>query len=186
MGGGRVDLTRAGKAGLTLDVPTADFTTANPETGGDPTTLNLATLGQEDCDGTCTWSRTVKNRAGAATTWRAVTSAPKQATITVSPAQFTLAPNATQKLTITADVRKLPVGQWNFASVRLVPTTTGVPETRLPVAFQTAKPVPVDVVTNTTQGATIVTTTSKVAITNLQSVVSGLTQGNVSQPHDRA
>jgi subtilisin family serine protease len=181
LGGGRVDLTKAGRAGLTLDVPTSDFTTANPETGGDPTTLNLATLGQDDCDGTCAWTRTVKSRAAATTTWRAVTSGPKQATITVSPAQFTLAPGAAQVLTITADVRKLPVGQWNFGAVRLVPTGSGVPETRLPLAFQTPKPVPVDVVTSTTRGSTIVTTTSTVAITNLQTVISGLAQGSVSE-----
>jgi subtilisin family serine protease len=180
-GGGRVDLTKAGRAGLTLDVAPADFTAANPEEGGDPTALNLATLGQDNCDGICSWTRTVKSRAGAATTWTAVTSGPKESRITVSPATFTLAPNATQTLTITADVRKLAVGQWNFASVRLVPSSSAVPETRLPVAFQTAKPVPVDVITNTTQGATIVTTSSKVAITSLQSVVSGLTQGNVSE-----
>ncbi len=181
VGGGRVDLTKAGQAGLTLDVPAADFTTANPETGGDPTTLNLASLGHGDCEGTCSWTRTVRSRAGVATTWTAATTAPRQASITVSPAEFTLGPNATQTLTITADVRKLPVGQWNFGQVRLVPSTAGVPETRLPVALQTSKPVPVNVVTNTTQGATIVTTTSKVDITNLQTVVSGLTQGNVSE-----
>jgi subtilisin family serine protease len=181
MGGGRVDLTRAGRAGLTLDVPTADFTTANPETGGDPSSLNLATLGEDECDGTCTWTRTVKSRAGVPTTWRAVTSAPRELRFTVSPAQFTLAPSATQTLTITADVRKLPVGQWNFAEVRLVPAGGAVPETRLPVALQTAKPVPVEVVTNTNQGATIVTTTSKVAITNLSSVISGLTQGRADE-----
>ena len=181
MGGGRVDLTQAGKAGLTLDVATADFTTANPETGGDPSSLNLATLGEDDCDGTCTWTRTVTSRAGAPTTWKAVTSGPRELRFTVSPAQFTLVPNATQTLTITADVRKLAVGQWNFGEVRLVPAGGAVPETRLPVALQTAKPVPVDVVTNTTQGATIVTTTSKVAITNLSSVISGLTQGRADE-----
>lgn len=181
MGGGRVDLMRAGKAGLTLDVPTADFTTANPETGGDPSSLNLATLGADDCDGECAWTRTVTSRAGAPTTWKAVTSGPRELRFTVSPAQFTLAPNATQTLTITADVRKLPVGQWNFAEVRFVPAGGAVPETRLPVALQTAKPVPVDVVTNTTQGATIVTTSSKVAITNLSSVISGLTQGRADE-----
>jgi hypothetical protein len=167
MGGGRVDLTKAGKAGLTLDVAAADFTAANPETGGDPSSLNLATLGEDDCDGESTWS--------------AVASGPKALRITVSPAQFTLAPNATQELTITADVRKLPVGQWNFAAVRLVPAGGTVPETRLSVALRTAKPVPVNVVTNTTQGATIVTTSSKVAITNLQTVVSGLTQGRADE-----
>jgi hypothetical protein len=177
MGGGRVDLNKAGQAGLTFDIAPADFAAANPADGGDPTSLNLATLGHADCDGTCTWTRTVKSRAGAATTWKAVTSGPRELRFTVSPAEFTLAPNATQTLTITADVRKLSVGQLNFGAVRLVPSVAGVPETRMPVALRTAKPVPVDVITNTHQGATIVTTTSKVAITNLQTIISGLTQG---------
>ena len=179
MGGGRVDLTQAGRAALTLDAPTADFTTANPETGGEPTSLNLATLGNDDCEATCTWTRTVTSRAGASTTWSTTSKGPKGLRISVTPAQFTLAPNATQTLTITADVRKLPVGQWNFAEVRL--TAGGVPDTRLPVAVRTPKPVPVNVVTNTNQGATIVTTSSKVAITNLSSTISGLTQGRVDE-----
>ncbi len=177
MGGGRVDLTRAGKAGLTLDIPAADFTAADPATGGDPSTLNLATLGEDDCDGECTWTRKVTSRAGVATTWNVVTAGPKELRFVVSPAQFTLQPNTTQTLTITADVRKLAVGQWNFAEVRLVPVGGAVPDTRLPVALRTAKPVPVNVVTNSSQGATIVTTSSKVAITSLQTVISGLTQG---------
>jgi subtilisin family serine protease len=181
MGGGRVDLTKAGQAGLTLDIDPAAFTAADPAAGGDPTTLNLATIGEDDCDGECTWTRTVKSRAGVSTTWKAVTSGPRELRFTVSPAQFTLAPNATQTLTITADVRKLAVGQWNFGQLRLVPTNGAVPETRLPIALQTAKPVPVDVVTNTTQGATIVTTSSKVAITSLQTVISGLTRGHVDE-----
>src|SRR5918992_261412 len=148
VGGGRVDLTKAGRAGLTFDVATSEFAAANPAEGGDPTSLNLATLGHDDCEGTCAWTRTVKSRAGVATTWKAVTTAPRQAVITVSPAEFTLAPNATQTVTITADVRKLPVGQWTFGQVRLVPSTEGVPETRPPVAPPTAKPGPGHEVTN--------------------------------------
>jgi hypothetical protein len=80
-------------------------------------------------------------------------------------------------VTITADVRKLSVGRWNFGAVTFTPKGGGVPATRLPVALQTSKPVPVDVVTNTHQGATIVTTTAKVDITNFNSVISGLAQG---------
>jgi hypothetical protein len=114
---------------------------------------------------------------GVATTWKAVASGPAGLTWTVSPAEFTLAPNATQTVTITADVRKLSVNRWNFGAVRFVPTGGGVPETRLPVALHTAKPVPVDVVTNSTQGSTIVTTTAKMDIKRFNSIVSGLTQG---------
>ena len=177
MGGGRVDLSLAPRAGLTLDVAPADFTAADPATGGDPSSLNLGTLGEDDCDGTCTWTRVVKSRVGVPTTWRASATGPRELRWTISPSEFTLAPNATQTVTITADVRKLSVGRWNFGAVTFTPKGGGAPATRLPVALQTAKPVPVDVVTNTTQGATIVTTTSKVDITKLQSIVSGLTQG---------
>jgi hypothetical protein len=177
MGGGRVDLSLAGRAGLTLDVAPADFTAADPATGGDPSALNLGTLGEDDCDGTCTWTRTVRSRAGVPTTWRAAATGPAELKWAISPAEFTLAPNATQVVTITADVRKLSVGRWNFGAVTFTPKGGGVPATRLPVALQTSKPVPVDVVTNSTQGATIVTTTAKVDITRFQSVVSGLTQG---------
>jgi hypothetical protein len=177
VGGGRVDLSVATRAGLTLDVTPGAFEAANPETGGDPSALNLGTLGEDDCDGTCTWTRTVTSRAGAPTTWRATATGPSELKWTISPAEFTLAPGATQAVTITADVRKLSVGRWNFGAVTFTPTTASVPATRLPVALRTAKPVPVDVVTNSHQGATIVTTTAKTDITRFSTVISGLTQG---------
>jgi hypothetical protein len=177
MGGGRVDLGLAPRAGLTLDVDPAAFTAADPAAGGDPSALNLGSLGEDDCDGTCTWTRTLVNRTGATTTWRAAGTGPRDLRWTVSPAEFTLAPGASQTVTITADVRRLSVGRWSFGAVTFTPKGGGAPATRLPVALQTAKPVPVDVVTNTHQGATIVTTTAKVDITRFNAVVSGLTQG---------
>jgi subtilisin family serine protease len=177
MGGGRVDLSVAPRAGLTLDVPAGDFAAANPEEGGDPSALNLGTLGEDDCDASCSWTRTVKNRTGATTTWRLGGTGPSGLRWSFAPAEFTLAPGATQTVTITADVSKLSVGRWNFGAVTFTPSSTGVPATRLAVALRTAKPVPVDVVTNSTQGATIVTTTAKVDITRFSTVISGLTQG---------
>ena len=177
LGGGRVDLALAPRAGLTLDIDAAAFRAADPATGGDPSSLNLGSLAEDDCDGTCTWTRTVRSRAGVPTTWRASGSGPSGLKWTFSPAEFTLAPNATQTVTITADARKLSVGRWNFGAVTFTPKGGDVAATRLPVALHTARPVPVDVVTNTHQGATIVTTTAKVDITRFNSIVSGLTQG---------
>jgi subtilisin family serine protease len=177
IGGGRADLSLAPRAGLTFDVAAGAFAAADPASGGDPSTLNLGSLGEDDCDGTCTWTRTVTSRAGVPTTWRATATGPADLRWTIAPAEFTLAPGATQTVTITADVRRLPVGRWNFGAVTLTPKGGGVPATRLPVALQTSKPVPVDVVTNSSQGATIVTTTAKVDITRFSSVISGLAQG---------
>ncbi|HSH83079.1 MAG TPA: S8 family peptidase [Herpetosiphonaceae bacterium] len=181
MGAGRVDLTQAGRAPLTFDIPTADFVTADPAEGGDPTTLNLPSLGHADCDGVCTWTRTVKNRSGASTTWAAQTSGPRGMALSVSPSRFTLAPNATQVIEITADVRKLAVGMWVFGEVRLVPKGSAVPETHLPLAVRTAMAQPVNIETTSTTGSHVVSVTSKVAIKDLQTAVSGLTRGAVTE-----
>ncbi len=122
MGGGRVDLSMAGQAGLVLDESTADFLAADPALGGQPKDLNLASLGEDQCLLSCTWTREVTNPQGFTTTWEAVTTAPAGMTLTVTPSTFSLAPSASQVLTITADVASMPVDQWAFAEVTLQPT----------------------------------------------------------------
>lgn len=179
MGSGRVDLTRAGRAGLVLDEQAADFAAADPAADGDPTALNLASLGSGDCDGTCTWTRTVRSTLGSSATWTARTTVPANLGLTVSPSRFTIAPNGTQTLTITADVRKLPVGQWIFADVRLVPSGGAAPEAHLPLAVLTGAAQLVDIEATATTGDDAVAVTPKIAIKNLQTTVYGLTEGLV-------
>jgi hypothetical protein len=181
MGAGRVDLTQAGRAALTFDIPTTDFAAANPAEGGDPTTLNLPSLGHADCDGECTWTRTITNRSGASATWNARVSGPRGLTLSVSPSQFTLAPNASRTIVVKADVRKLAVGQWIFGNVRLVPKSSRIPQTHLPLAVFTGMAQPVNIQTTSTTGSQRVSVTSKVAIKELQTVISGLTRGNVTE-----
>ncbi len=61
LGSGRVDLTKAALSGLVLDESDANFLAANPATGGDLATLNLASMASNDCDTTCTFTRTLKS-----------------------------------------------------------------------------------------------------------------------------
>jgi len=88
VGSGRVDLTRAALAGLVMDEEYDRFLAANPATGGDPRSLNLASMRHSACAGQCAWMRTLRNTLPRATTWEASVQSPAGLTVTVSPTTF--------------------------------------------------------------------------------------------------
>ena len=140
MGGGRVELRRAARAGLLLDVAPMAYLNADPghpTTPGDPKTLNIASMANESCQTSCTWTRTVTSAASASVTWTASVTNPANATLTVSPATFTLAPGAAQVLTITAVNSGGAPNAWRFGAVTLAPPGgSGLVASRLPVAIR--------------------------------------------------
>ncbi|MBN8727281.1 MAG: S8 family serine peptidase [Xanthomonadales bacterium] len=103
VGSGRVDLTKAALAGFTMDESVANFIAANPSGGSiNVKDLNLPALRNLNCTPDCSFTRKVTNRLSTSATWNTSF----EATVggigaTVSPASFTLAPGATQELTIT-------------------------------------------------------------------------------------
>ncbi|HMM66010.1 MAG TPA: S8 family serine peptidase [Dokdonella sp.] len=101
VGSGRVDLTRAALAALTMDESYANFLAADPATMGDVRTLNLPQLRDMNCDPTCSWTRTVKNQASGSTSWEVTSVTDPSFAIAASPSTFTLAPGATQTITFT-------------------------------------------------------------------------------------
>ncbi len=146
MGGGRIDLRQAADAGLILEVGTAAYEAANPGIDGDPTTLNMASLGDAECEATCSWTRTVE--ATVASTWTASTTMPTGMTLSVSPTSSSLAAGETQEITVTANVAAVsPKNIWTFAEVRLAPSDSGVPGTHFPVAVFPKGPQPEPAVT---------------------------------------
>jgi hypothetical protein len=134
VGAGRDDLTRAALAGLVLDITTAEYSAANPGTGGDPKTLNLPSLMNKECAGVCSWTRTVESTLDAATTWTASVDVPEGMDVTVEPATFNLAAGASQQIVVTADVSGLPLAEWSFGQVILTSSDGAVPEAHLALA----------------------------------------------------
>ena len=61
LGAGRIDLDAADNTGLIMSESIENFLAANPELGGDPSTLNLASMMDSNCVGQCSWTRIVTN-----------------------------------------------------------------------------------------------------------------------------
>ncbi len=106
MGAGRIRVNLAANSGLLLDETGANFQAANPAAAGDPSTLNLASLGKRYCLDECQFIRRLRNPGITSVSWTAALSG---LTGTVSPASFTLAPDATVELTITIDSTAIPL-----------------------------------------------------------------------------
>ena len=177
-GAGRADLTKAALAGLVMNETTAHYTAADPSTGGDPTTLNEPSIASSGCEATCTWTRTVTSSRALSTRWSVSVTKPRGMSLTVSPSSFTLAPGASQTLTITADVSRLAVGQWQAAEMGLSGGNS-VPVAHLPVEIFVGRGTSVDLTSAGTSGSATVTLSSHVAIREFQSRVWGLTKGTV-------
>ena len=133
-GSGRLDLTVASRAGLTLD-ETAENMVA---LGGSPVSaihLNLPSINAPVMPGKVTTSRTVTNVTNRLVSYRVEVDSPDGSRIRVSPGSFTLAPGKSRKLavTVTATVSH---GEQLFGEIRLVPVGGGsLPTQHLPVAF---------------------------------------------------
>jgi len=140
-GSGRVDLSLAAQAGLVLDETGANYLAADPSGGGDPKTLNLASMQNSNCQGTCTWKRTVTSTQSTAVDWTASANTPAGMNVSISPSNFTLPPGGSQTLDITADINGLPAENWAFAEVLLA--ATDQPTAVLPIAVIPQPGVPI-------------------------------------------
>ncbi len=99
-------------------------------------TLNLPSLYAENCVGSCVFERRV--RALSAGRWRAVAELPDGVTLTISPADFTLAVNAEQSLQIIARTDDpARYGARIEGSLRLEPVDAGItPVLSMPVSLR--------------------------------------------------
>ena len=120
IGAGRIQLEMAGLTGLVMDESIDNYEAADPDEGGDPRSLNLASVYDSACVGECSWTRTFTSVADLPATY--TVSAP--AWITVAPASFTINPGASQEITITADVSAYEPGEWIFANIEFLTDDT--------------------------------------------------------------
>ena len=175
MGSGRIQLEAAASAGLVLDIDPADFTTADPATGGDPASLNLPSMASSQCVLGCSWTRTVTATTDG--TWTA-TAAADDFGLTVEPASFSLLEGETQDVVVTADVTAADTGIWMFGEVVL--SAAGVPDTLMPVAANASRgtlPASIDIVTRRDAGSEVVTDLTAIEISQLTVETFGLAVG---------
>jgi uncharacterized repeat protein (TIGR01451 family) len=186
MGAGRVDLSKAGQTGLLLNETTAGFEAANPAEGGDPSALNLASMGQASCVGTCSWTRTVENVLSATATWSASATGDTGLSLSVSPSSFTLDPGETQEIVVTANLSGVPEGEWVFGQVNLTEDGALAPDVHFPVAaaFSSGSlPDSVEIVTRRNAGSQLATGLQAIEITDLTVTVHGLAKGDVTEEY---
>jgi len=133
IGAGRIDLARAPNAGLVLDETPANFLAADPATGGDPGTLNIASMQDGNCVGSCSWTRTVRNVTGGHASWEVSTIGPAGLALSTDPGKnnLKLGPGESKTITVTADTTLAPQG-WNFATLEL---EGDGPDLHMPIAI---------------------------------------------------
>ncbi|WP_269813793.1 S8 family serine peptidase [Bowmanella yangjiangensis] len=116
MGSGMIDVAKAVQSELIMDVSMAQYRAANPATGGTPSSLNLPSLANQNCFGSCQWTRTfTATRSGSWQLDLADTSGSLTAQFT--PEQFSLNAGQSQTLTIRVDASNALSRQWQFANV---------------------------------------------------------------------
>ena len=119
-GAGRPVLTQAANAGLFLDVTGQQFSSANPQTGGNPANLNLFGLVNTKCQFSCSFTRVVTDQAGGGSWTASPFNFPAGVNVSISPSSFNLANGASQSLSVTIDPSSSGiVGQWVYGDIRL-------------------------------------------------------------------
>jgi uncharacterized repeat protein (TIGR01451 family) len=183
MGAGRVDLSQAGKAGLVLDITGTEYQNSDPSAGGDPRTLNMASLASNQCLQSCTWTRDVTNPTAGSLDWTVSTASADSVVINVSPSSFTLASGASQQLTITATVTGLPLGNWLFGEVVFDEDSAAAPTAHFPLAVVPVAgvlPTNVEITTRRNAGSELLPDNSSIDITDLTAEYFGLTQATLT------
>jgi subtilisin family serine protease len=144
VGTGRIDLTKAALAGLVMDETTQHYIDADPNSGGDPKTLNVPSVRNMECTPSCSWTRTVRNTLTSATNWTATgTAITPGFTIDVQPSSFSFTGGLgeTQELTITVTPETNLTSSVAFGEVVLAvdangPNGIAIPNARITVAIE--------------------------------------------------
>jgi len=140
-GSGRIQDDVASKAGLVLNETGLNFLLANPETGGDPKTLNLASMQNSNCITVtgpatsvreCSFTRKFHSTQGSSVTWSASLTGVSG---TVTPNNFSVVAHGTRSVDISVDASAyLSDGSAHFGELVLTPSDPSLPDLHLPIA----------------------------------------------------
>ncbi|MFK8014671.1 MAG: S8 family serine peptidase [Gammaproteobacteria bacterium] len=109
-GGGRVQLQHAVAAGLVFDETDASFSAANPALGGDPRTLNMPYLYDQECLGACSFTRTIHVVRGG--TYTMNSESEDGVVVSATPSSFTAAAGDYVEVDFSVSVSGIEAEQW--------------------------------------------------------------------------
>lgn len=136
VGAGRIQLDQVLKSGLVLSETAANFAAANPALGGDPKTLNIASMQDSNCVGACSWTRTLTNSSDKHGKWKLSVEG-SAAAMSVSPKHLKLGAGESAEITVTADTSLSP-GGWSFAELKLKASGADLVDLHMPIAIVAA------------------------------------------------
>ena len=148
-GSGRLQVDRAARAGLVLNETKANYLAANPTIGGDPSTLNLASFEKANCQGTCTFVRTVRNTLPYKHQWK-LTLQGVNGSINGSAgsAALTLKPGESRQILVTINnAAQAADGSYRYGSLVIAPHSSAngnqsLPILHMPIAVRVPPPPP--------------------------------------------
>ena len=140
--------------------------------------MNTASLGEDACVGSCSWTRSVENASSETLTWTVSFDGPISFTASISPSMFSLAPGASQEIEVDLDVVTATVnGEWRFGSVDFDETSGGYPDAHWPVAVVPASgniPETLSIQTEETTGSVDMSNLVSIDITSMNLNATGL------------
>ncbi len=144
-GAGRIQADVASRAGLVLDEVQTNFLAADPSQGGDPATLNLASMDQMRCIDTvshaaqCSFTRQFSSALDHTVNWT-TTLTGEAAAGNVSPAAFQMDTNGTTSISVTIDASAFAGDSaTHFGELVLTPDD-GSPVLHMPIAVAVPPP----------------------------------------------
>lgn len=185
-GAGTIDLARAARAGLYLDVTGAQFRAANVASAE---SLNLPSIAIDSCFEACSLSRSFRLMPGVASGQYSVNVVlPAGATATPSVGSFTISGSETRTLTLAFDVGAL-AGRWVYGRLDLVNTSgDGRPNLSLPIAvysepfFNSNAPASIARTVSTERGSFDVDLADIVALPNARFIATDLVTPRIDAP----
>jgi uncharacterized repeat protein (TIGR01451 family) len=137
VGAGRIRLNKVLRSGLVLSETPANFLAADPDQGGDPRTLNIASMQDSNCVRNCSWTRVVTHTGEKHGHWK-LSGKSDTMKVHVSPKHISLRQGESATITITADTTLAPEG-WNFGSIKLKSSGDRYEDLHMPIAVNTKR-----------------------------------------------
>lgn len=189
MGAGRIQIDAAANAGLIMEETQANYEAANPASGGEPKTLNIPALVDNNCLIECTWQRTfTATRNG---TWTfSLDDMDSGLALDAQPASMTLSAGQSQTVTFTLSTWNVADNDWVFGDV-LISGNDNNPQ-HMPIAVVASNgnfPNFVERTSYRSADSAVLEDLLAIEITNFTYEVTGLTlgtkvSGNLAQDSD--